>query len=38
VNPFDRVIPTPAQEQAALAWLRLLHDQPAAGDQHRFGN
>lgn len=29
-------IPTPAQEQAALAWLSLLHDQPSRGDQARF--
>jgi len=38
VNPFDRVIPTPAQEQAALAWLRLLHDQPSSGDQLTFSH
>jgi transmembrane sensor len=31
-----RVTPTPAQEQAALAWLSLLHDQPSSGDQARF--
>lgn len=30
------VIPTPAQEQAALAWLSLLHDQPSSGDQATF--
>ena len=28
--------PTPAQEQAALAWLSLLHDQPSSGDQATF--
>ncbi|WP_412548575.1 FecR family protein [Pseudomonas sp. MWU13-2105] len=27
---------TPAQEQAALAWLSLLHDQPSRGDQACF--
>ena len=27
---------TPDQEQAALAWLSLLHDQPSRGDQARF--
>jgi transmembrane sensor len=31
-----RVTPTPAQEQAALAWLSLLHDQPSSGDQATF--
>jgi len=36
VNHLERVIPTPAQEQAALAWLSLLHDQPSSGDQARF--
>jgi len=36
VNPADHIIPTPAQEQAALAWLSLLHDQPSAGDQLTF--
>ena len=30
------VTPTPAQEQAALAWLSLLHDQPSGGDQATF--
>ncbi|WPN99351.1 FecR family protein [Pseudomonas sp. MUP55] len=30
------VTPTPAQEQAALAWLSLLHDQPSSGDQATF--
>jgi transmembrane sensor len=38
VNPFDRVTPTPAQEQAALAWLCLLHDQPSSGDQLTFSH
>ncbi|AWM90374.1 sugar ABC transporter substrate-binding protein [Pseudomonas sp. 31-12] len=36
MNQLDRVIPTPAQEQAALAWLSLLHDQPSGGDQLTF--
>ncbi|NVZ27225.1 FecR family protein [Pseudomonas gingeri] len=27
---------TPDQEQAALAWLSLLHDQPSSGDQATF--
>jgi len=36
VNHFERVIVTPAQEQAALAWLSLLHDQPGSGDQATF--
>jgi transmembrane sensor len=36
VNHFDRVIVTPAQEQAALAWLSLLHDQPDSADQATF--
>ena len=36
MNQFDRVTPTPAQEQAALAWLSLLHDQPSSGDQLTF--
>jgi transmembrane sensor len=36
VNQLDRVTPTPAQEQAALAWLSLLHDQPSSGDQLTF--
>ena len=30
------VTPTPAQEQAALEWLSLLHDQPSSGDQATF--
>ncbi|SDP54903.1 FecR family protein [Pseudomonas arsenicoxydans] len=38
MNPFDRVTPTPAQEQAALAWLCLLHDQPSSGDQLTFSH
>jgi transmembrane sensor len=29
-------MPTPAQEQQALAWLSLLHDQPSSGDQATF--
>ena len=33
-----RVLPTPAQEQAALAWLSLLHDQPSSGDQATFSH
>ena len=36
MNQLDRVTPTPAQEQAALAWLSLLHDQPSSGDQLTF--
>ncbi|WP_265533646.1 FecR family protein [Pseudomonas saponiphila] len=36
MNHRSRVIPTPAQEQAALAWLSLLHDQPSSGDQATF--
>lgn len=36
MNHFERVTPTPAQEQAALAWLSLLHDQPGSGDQAAF--
>lgn len=32
----DNIVPTPAQEQAALAWLSLLHDRPSAGDQLTF--
>lgn len=32
----DTIIPTPAQEQAAFAWLSLLHDRPSAGDQLIF--
>ncbi|AZE65382.1 FecR family protein [Pseudomonas synxantha] len=30
------ITPTPAQEQAALDWLGLLHDQPSSGDQATF--
>lgn len=30
------VTPTPDQQQAALAWLSLLHDQPSSGDQATF--
>ena len=33
MKPTDYVTPTPAQEQAAFAWLSLLHDRPSAGDQ-----
>ncbi|MCU1762238.1 FecR family protein [Pseudomonas sp. 14P_8.1_Bac3] len=36
MNQFDRVTPTPAHEQAAFAWLSLLHDQPSSGDQATF--
>ncbi|WP_419711972.1 FecR family protein [Pseudomonas sp. NFX224] len=36
MNNFQSVTPTPAQEQAALAWLSLLHDQPSSGDQATF--
>ena len=36
MNPAARITPTPAQEQAALAWLSLLHDQPSSGDQATF--
>ena len=36
MNSIARVTPTPAQEQAALAWLSLLHDQPSSGDQATF--
>ncbi|MSU96112.1 MULTISPECIES: FecR family protein [Pseudomonas] len=38
MNQLDRVTPTPAQEQAALAWLSLLHDQPSSGDQLTFSH
>ncbi|MBV7514317.1 FecR family protein [Pseudomonas sp. PDM25] len=34
----ERVTPTPAQEQAAFAWLSLLHDQPSSGDQATFSH
>lgn len=36
MNHVEDVTPTPAQEQAALAWLSLLHDQPTSGDQATF--
>lgn len=36
MNHIERVIPTPAQEQAAFAWLSLLHDQPSSADQASF--
>ncbi|KAF0862991.1 FecR family protein [Pseudomonas sp. LD120] len=36
MNQRSSVTPTPAQEQAALAWLSLLHDQPSSGDQATF--
>ncbi|PTT60958.1 sugar ABC transporter substrate-binding protein, partial [Pseudomonas sp. HMWF007] len=36
MNRSDSIPPTPAQEQAALAWLSLLHDRPSAGDQLTF--
>ncbi|EJN35550.1 Fe2+-dicitrate sensor, membrane component [Pseudomonas sp. GM78] len=36
MNSIERVVPTPAQEQQALAWLSLLHDQPSSGDQATF--
>mgnify|MGYP001605503724 FL=1 len=36
MKPTDYVTPTPAQEQAAFAWLSLLHDRPSAGDQLTF--
>ncbi|MBX9405097.1 FecR family protein [Pseudomonas baetica] len=36
MNLSDPVIPTLAQEQAAFAWLSLLHDRPSAGDQLTF--
>jgi transmembrane sensor len=38
VNTIERVIPTPAQEQAAFAWLSLLHDQPGSADQATFSH
>ncbi|APC15849.1 sugar ABC transporter substrate-binding protein [Pseudomonas frederiksbergensis] len=37
MNHTASVTPTPAQEQAAMAWLSLLHDQPSSGDQATFG-
>lgn len=36
MNTIVRATPTPAQEQEALAWLSLLHDQPSSGDQATF--
>ncbi|MDH2079659.1 FecR family protein [Pseudomonas atacamensis] len=36
MKPSDPITPTPAQEQAALAWLSLLHDRPSTGDQLTF--
>jgi transmembrane sensor len=38
VTNTERVTPTPAQEQAAFAWLSLLHDQPSSGDQATFSH
>jgi transmembrane sensor len=38
VNLKERVTPTPEQEQAAFAWLSLLHDQPSSGDQVTFSH
>jgi len=38
VNNTERVTPTPAQQQAAFAWLSLLHDQPSSGDQATFSH
>jgi transmembrane sensor len=38
VNNAERIIPTLAQEQAAFAWLSLLHDQPSSGDQATFSH
>ncbi|MGH8331294.1 MAG: FecR/PupR family sigma factor regulator, partial [Pseudomonas sp.] len=38
MNNTERVIPTPAQEQAAFAWLSLLHDQPSSADQATFSH
>jgi transmembrane sensor len=38
VNNTERVTPTPAQEQAAFAWLSVLHDQPSSGDQATFSH
>ena len=36
MKTIERILPTPAQEQQALAWLSLLHDQPSSGDQAMF--
>ncbi len=38
MNLKERVTPTPEQEQAAFAWLSLLHDQPSSGDQVTFSH
>ena len=38
MNHTERATPTPAQEQAAFAWLSLLHDQPSSGDQLTFSH
>ncbi|TWD49263.1 FecR family protein [Pseudomonas sp. SJZ131] len=38
MNHAQRVTPTPDQQQAAFAWLSLLHDQPSAGDQLTFSH
>ena len=38
MNHAERIIPTPAQEQAAYAWLSLLHDHPSSGDQVTFSH
>ena len=38
MNNTERVTPTPAQQQAAFAWLSLLHDQPSSGDQATFSH
>ncbi|WP_047283983.1 FecR family protein [Pseudomonas protegens] len=38
MNHRTSICPTPAQEQAALAWLSLLHDQPSSGDQATFSH
>ena len=38
MNNFERVTPTPAQEQQALAWLSLLHDRPSSADQTAFSH
>ena len=38
MNNFERVTPTPAQEQQALAWLSLLHDRPGSADQAAFSH
>lgn len=38
MNHAERVAPTPDQQQAAFAWLSLLHDQPSSGDQLTFSH